>query len=152
MLLDDLYTYLGHQSGLVTIDWPLYLGYLPDEQDQCTGLFETGGMPADTLLRENERVSFQLRVRGNRFDYAVVRRKWQDYFDALQDSQPAAGYAYVQAAHLGPLVFGDPSGRVNMTANFLVMKARYIFTGASFPDIDSVPSIDDLSDVDNLQD
>ena len=124
MLLDNLYAYLGQQSGLVTSDWPLYTGYFPDSPDQCVGLFETGGMPADTLGRENERVTFQLRVRGNRFDYATVRRKWQDYFNALQDSQPAANVTYVQAAHMGPLEFGDPNGRVNFTANFIVMQSR----------------------------
>ena len=126
MLLDDLYTYLTAQSGLITTAWPLFLGYIPDESDQCVALFETGGMPPDTLNRENERVTFQMRVRGNRFDYATVRRKWQDVFEALQDSSPTSAYAFIQAAHLGPLEFGDPSGRVNMTANFRCMRSRTI--------------------------
>ena len=124
MLLDDLSTYLRQQSGLVTSDWPLYLSYLPDTQAKCVALFETGGMPPDTLGRENERVTFQLRVRGDRLDYQTVRRKWQDYFNALQDSQPAAGWALVQAMHAGPLVFNDPSGRPNATANFRCLKSR----------------------------
>jgi len=124
MLLDDLYTYLTQQSGLVTTAWPMYLGYLPDETDQCMGLFETGGFPADTLMRENERVTFQMRVRGGRLDYQTVRRKWQDVYNALQDSHPAAGYALVQSMAAGPLVFNDPSGRINMTANFRIYKTR----------------------------
>ena len=126
MLLDDLYSYLTTQSGLITTAWPLYLGYLPDETEQCVGLFETGGYPPDTLGRENERVTFQMRVRALRFDYSAGRRKWQDVFNALQDSQPAAGYAYVQAMHLGPMEFADPSGRVNFTGNFRCMKNRTI--------------------------
>lgn len=124
MLLDDLKTYLSQQSGLVTTAWPLYLGYLPDDNDQVIGLFETGGFPPDTLLRENELVTFQMRVRAARFDYVIARRKWQDLFNALQDSQPAAGYALVQAMHSGPLEFGDPMGRCNFTANFRCVKSR----------------------------
>ena len=124
MLLDDLQAYLIQQSGVVTVSWPLYLGYLPDERDQCMGLFETGGYPADTLLRENERVTFQVRVRGARLDYVTVRRKWQDVYNALQDSHPATGYAYVQSMAAGPLIFNDPAGRVNATANFRAYKTR----------------------------
>jgi len=126
MLLDDLATYLLHQSGVVTTAWPLYKGYLPDETDQVMGVFETGGMPPDTLGRENTRVTFMIQVRGARLDYQTVRQKWQEVFDALQDSSPKLGYALVQAAHDGPLVFTDPSGRVNMTANFRAIKGRYV--------------------------
>jgi hypothetical protein len=69
-------------------------------------------------------VTFLVHVRGNRLDYEAVRTKWKMIFDLLQDSTPAAGYAYVQAMHYGPLAFTDPSGRVNMTMNFRVLKAR----------------------------
>lgn len=124
MLLDDVASYLVAQSGIVSASWPLYKGYIPDETAQVIALFETGGLPSDTLGGENERVTFMARVRGARLDYQVVRLKWKDVFDALHDSRPAAGYAYVHAVTHGPLVFSDPSGRINMTANFNVMKSR----------------------------
>lgn len=125
MLLDDIYDYLTN-AYVVGGAWPCYKAYMPDETVQCVGIFETGGFPADTLLRENEPVTFQVRVRGNRLDYETVRRKWQDLFNLLQDSTPASGYAFVQAAHYGPLAFTDPSGRVNMTMNFRVLKSRTV--------------------------
>src|ERR1035441_4854842 len=110
MLLDDIYDFLSAEVGNST-GWMLFKSYLPDKPDQAISLFETGGMPADTMERENERVTFQLRVRGNRLDYPVVRRKWQDMFEALQDSLPAQGYILVQAMSYGPLVFTDPTDR-----------------------------------------
>lgn len=109
--------------------WPLFLGYMTDDQDQTVALYETGGFPADTLLRENQRVTFQLRVRGARRDYQNVRQKWQDLFNALQDTDWAStglvylpGVVFIQAMHYGPLVFTDDKGRVNMTVNFRVMR------------------------------
>lgn len=120
-LLDDIRTYLVTQ-GLVTAEWPCYEGYFPDDQNQMVSIFETGGMPADTLNRENERVTFQLRVRGPRLSYPVVRAQWLLLFDALQDSQPAPGYTLVQALHYGPMTFNDDRGRPNMISNFRVMK------------------------------
>ena len=125
MLLDDIYNYLtaqGYVNGAT--GWPLYEGYMPDDQDLTVALYETGGYPADTLLRENQRLTFQLRVRGSRRDYVRVRQKWQDLFNALQDSLDPllTDIALLQAMHYGPLVFTDDKGRVNMTANFRVMR------------------------------
>lgn len=125
MLLDDIYNYLT-AYGLVNgnTGWPCYEGYMPDDQDLTVALYETGGYPADTILRENQRLTFQLRVRGSRRDYARVRQKWQDLFNALQDSLDPllAGVCLLQAMHYGPLVFTDDKGRVNMTANFRVTR------------------------------
>jgi hypothetical protein len=125
MFLDDVYTYLtngGYVNGAT--GWPLYEGYMPDDQDLTVALYETGGYPADTILRENQRITFQLRVRGSRRDYARVRQKWQDLFNALQDANNPAlnGVALMQAMHYGPLVFTDDKGRVNMTVNFRVTR------------------------------
>jgi hypothetical protein len=127
MLLDDIYAYLT-DLGLVngTTRWPCYEGYMTDDQDQTVALYETGGFPADTLLRENQRVTFQIRVRGSRRDYATVRQKWQDLFNALQDAPTTTGHlpgvVFIQAMHYGPLVFTDDKSRVNMTVNFRVMR------------------------------
>jgi hypothetical protein len=125
MFLDDVYNYLtsaGYVNG--NTGWPCYEGYMPDDQDLTVALYETGGYPADTLARENQRLTFQLRVRGSRRDYARVRQKWQDLFNALQDALDPllTGIALMQAMHYGPLVFTDDKGRVNMTVNFRVTR------------------------------
>jgi hypothetical protein len=73
-------------------------------------------------------VTFQIRVRGSRRDYATVRQKWQDLFNALQDAPSGStgnllsGVTFIQAMHYGPLVFTDDKSRVNMTVNFRVMR------------------------------
>ena len=121
LLLDDIHDYLAANVGNST-GWLLFKSYMPDDQDQCVAIFETGGMPADTMERENERVTFQVCVRGSRFDYVTVRQKWQDLFEALQDSLPATGYILVQAMSYAPLVWNDPSGRINMSSNWRVTR------------------------------
>jgi hypothetical protein len=120
MMIDDIRTFLMEQ-GVVT---PIYLGYIPDDDDVLIVIFDTGGMPADTLGRENERRTFQVRNRASRLDYQKAYDDWKNLFDILQDSTPTPEYAFVQAIHYGPMMFNDDAGRPNMTANFRVMKAR----------------------------
>lgn len=129
-MLSDIRSYLIAQ-GLVegATGWKLYAGYFPDDQDQMVGLFDLPGMPADTLGRENRRLMFQLRVRAARLDYAVAVAKWQELFDALQDAQSSgvspdylAGYVFIQATSVSPMVFYDDNGRPNLTTGFRVMK------------------------------
>ena len=121
-LLDDIRAYLVSVPGIVSTTWPCYEGYFPDDQDTMIGIFETGGYPAAELNRENERVTFQTRVRADRLNYAVARQKWLDIFKALQDSTPASGYFLVQAIHYGPMFFNDDQGRPNFTTNWRVIK------------------------------
>ena len=134
MLLDNIAAYLiarGVSTGPTDQNWPLFLSFFSDDQDQMLGVFETGGLPADTLGRENERVTFQVRVRAGRLDYPTCRAKWKQIFDLLQDAQQTAGSPpllpnvyYIQAAHMGPMMFLDDKGRPNATANFHVMQKR----------------------------
>jgi len=127
-LMEQIYAYLtSHNAVNGSTGWPCYIGYMPDDQDQTVALYETGGFPADTLLRENQRVTFQMRVRGSRRDYANVRQKWQDIFNLLQDadqnvSPMLINVIFIQAMHYGPLVFSDDKSRVNMTVNYRVMR------------------------------
>ena len=135
MILTNIRDYLV-ALGLVegATGWKCYAGIMPDDQDQTIGIFETGGYPADTLGRENLRLTFQVRVRGRRLDYAVARAKWQELFDALQDAQsglvgspdPLEGYAFIQVLSQGPLHFNDANGRPNLTSNWRVMKSRTV--------------------------
>jgi hypothetical protein len=127
-ILNDIASYLT-DLGLVSPSYPIYQGYIPDDQDQMMAVFETGGMPPTELgigtdPRPNERVTFQFRVRGSRLNYAVTRAQWLACFNALQDSVLANPdvYAYIQAKHYGPIVFNDDRGRSNFISNFNCMK------------------------------
>ena len=130
MILDDIRDYLV-ANGYGTTAWPVYCGFFPNDTDQMIGLFQTGGMPADTLDRTNERVTFQVRVRAARLDYMSCYNTWLALFNLLQDAQQTSGspqfltgYYYIQALHFGPMSFSDDAGRPNQTMNFRVMKAR----------------------------
>lgn len=134
MLLDDIKAYLAGK-GLVdgATGWPCYIAFMPDDTDKCVGLFDSGGYPPDTLGRENERLTFQCRVRGVRFEYPEAHAEWKAIFDALQDAQegslaaspdPLAGYTYIQAMQQGPLHANDTNGRPNLSSNWRVMRAR----------------------------
>ena len=127
-LLDDIGDYLK-ATGTVSTGWALCLAYLSDDQDRVISLFETGGYPAMEINRDNERVTFQARVRGTRLDYAVARAKWQILFDALQDAQEVPGspillpgIVYIQAMQYGPMSMSDDKGRPNLISNFRVMR------------------------------
>ena len=124
-ILDDVRTYLIAQ-GAVPSGFSIYIGYIPDDGDRVISLYETGGYPADTLGRENERVTFQTRVRASRLDYVTCKTTWQGIFNSLQDSQLNLPNSYylIQCIHYGPLMFNDDKGRTNMTSNWKVVKAR----------------------------
>jgi hypothetical protein len=129
MLLDDIRAYLVAQ-GLAPADnnaappgtWLLFEAYMPDDTDDTMAVFPTIGLPALTLLREIEGLSFQFRVRGSRLNYLPTYNQWQACFNALQDSQPTPDYKLVQAVHYGPMFFNDDRGRPNFITNFRVIK------------------------------
>ena len=129
MMLDDVASYLT-AYGATDVNWPIYKGFLPDDASQAIAVFETGGYPPDTMERESENVTFQLRVRAARLDYVVGRAKWKQIFDLLQDAQHTtsptylSGYTFIQALHFGPLAFSDDKGRPNFCTNWRVKKAR----------------------------
>lgn len=130
MLLDDIYAYLVANGYGPNTSWPLCIGFFPDDSDQMIGLFPTGGYPADTMNRENERLTFQVRVRAARLNFAGCYTTWLAIFNLLQDAQQITidsvvylpGYTYIQALHYGPMFFNDDRGRSNMTANFRVLR------------------------------
>lgn len=123
MVIDDIYTYLTNLN-LVNgnTGWLCYESYFPDDQDQMVGLFETPGLPGWTQQSETERVAFQLRVRGTHLAYGLARAKWQQLFNAIQDSRPTSDYALIQTVHYGPMTFNDDRGRPNLISNFRVIK------------------------------
>jgi hypothetical protein len=135
MLLDDIHDYLFAQvtknnQPVIVPPWTVYEGYFPDDVDTTIGLFETGGFPADSLGRENIRVTFQTRVRADRLNYDIARQKWLDIFNALADADQntlpgyLSGYYYIQYMAAGPMFFNDDRGRPNFTSNWRVYMQR----------------------------
>jgi hypothetical protein len=131
-LLDDIYAYLN-ANGIPPTGWVLYEGFFADDQDQVIAIFDTGGMPFDTMAREYEHVTFQVRCRASKLDYVTCRTMWQTVFNLLQDAHQTSGsplllpgYALIQCLHAGPLTFLDDKGRPNSTMNFRVYKTRTV--------------------------
>lgn len=129
MILDKLKAYLD-AMGATSLLWPCYEGYLPDTMDQVIAVFETGGYPPDTLERDTETITIQLRVRGAKLDYAVVRAKWLECFNLLEDANAMVspslltGVVFIQAMQFGANCFFDENGRPNFITNFRVYQYR----------------------------
>lgn len=104
--------------------WKCWIGFAPDTTDRIVSLHATGGFPQDTLLNENLRPTFQVRVRGQRLDYSVCEAKWREVFTCLQNADLSSeGIFLVQAMTSGPLEFYDEKERINMSANFQVVQS-----------------------------
>lgn len=129
MILDDVVTYLN-AMGAGSVLWPIYEAFLPDDSDQAVAMFEAGGYPPETMERECETVSIQLRVRGSKLDYGTARAKWLECFNLLQDAQASAGSPHLLPGVVfiigpsGPMTFLDPKGRPNFTTTFRVKRYR----------------------------
>ncbi len=130
MLLDQIYNKLLTDGVINGTTWKCFIGFLPDEQDQCIGLFETGGLPPDKINRETTMPTFQVRVRASKLSYADCRNKWQDVFRSLQDANqtglspdPLQKIYLMQAMQTAPIVVFDEKQRPNMTVNFRVIMA-----------------------------
>lgn len=130
-LLEDIRFKLQVDNVFDGSTWKCYLGYMPDEQNQVIGIFESGGLPSNTLNRENTLPSFQVRIRASQQDYVVCRNKWQAVYNSLQDASESngspetlVGYYLIQALASAPLVWTDELQRVNMSVNFRVIKSK----------------------------
>ncbi len=110
--------------------WRCFLNFLPDVQDQIVSLHLTGGFPQDTLGNENVVQTFQVLVRAGDRDFTVCENKWWEMFNSLQDADFTATPVSDETIYLcqamasGPMIFSDNNERVNMTANFRVIRQR----------------------------
>lgn len=124
-LLDDIGGKLI-ADGLVEGDtgWKLYKSYLPPTPDQAVIIYEfPGPEPDQTTGTAYEYPSFQIFVRGNVFEYDVVRIKIKEIFNSLNNAD-IAGYNYIYASDSGPLLDTyDKENRPTLFWSFRTMKA-----------------------------
>lgn len=125
-LLDDLIAHL-EAEGVVggSTGWTAYASYLPDTPNRVIAVFETGGgEPDQTDGTPYDLPTFQVRGRAGPHEYALLRDKMQDVFEALNNATPA-GFVYIFATTSGPLDLGrDTNERPHLSWNFRCMRQR----------------------------
>ncbi len=129
--LDDVRDYLiatGVCGG--STNWPIYLAYLTDDQDQTVSLFTTGGTAPETLDETFLRVGMQIRVRAGKLAFSEAYNKWKDCFTALQHAREGTfgstltGFIYILAVQVEPISFTDENGRINLASGWDILIAK----------------------------
>ncbi len=116
--------------------WGEFAGYLPPTPDKVIVVFETPGLiPEIVKVGSSEQAydepGFQIRGRGDGFDYGPLREKMGEVYRALHDADMDTvttgdpQYVLIRAVQSGPLPLGlDNASRVGMTWNFEAMRER----------------------------
>lgn len=124
-LLDDVLSTLVTAGVVDDSSWYGFKSYMPPTPDQSIAVFETPGEdPDQSDGTAYDLPGFQVRIRGEKFEYDVARTKAEAVFSALNNAT-ISGYVYVFAATSAPLPMGyDKSDRPELSWNFRCMKAR----------------------------
>lgn len=103
-------------AGVVTTDWPCYIGYAPDDDGRYVALIGTGGFQQDTHDARNRLPTFQVSVRAGMLEYAECTAKIEAARSALEN-QDLSGVRLLHA--MGePLPWNDARNRTVMSLNF----------------------------------
>lgn len=121
-LLDDIKTRLDAESvtGGAT-GWSAFTSFLPTDPDKAVAVFETGGDTPEMAMGGTNypKPTFQVRIRGESFEYETARQKAQDAINALH--RYSVNNQTFFAIQSGPLSIGnDENDRPNLTVNFRV--------------------------------
>jgi|TARA_Y100000310_G_scaffold85390_1_gene82255 hypothetical protein len=142
MLLDDIGDILS-TGGIGTVasteDWGIFYGFLPPSPDRAVAIFETAGNESIRAMSSGpgeapaEQPRFQVRVRGEVYDYVEARRKARDCFNLLDQlggvTVNATRYLWVSALQ-SPFALGlDDNNRPSVVCNFSVVKGLSTDTG-----------------------
>ena len=121
-MLSDIGTYLQSQ-GIGTLGADLFLGFMPDQPDNCIALFEYAGSPPD-LHWNGEYPGLQVRVRNK--SYAAARIKIGEAMTALHGlhEQTLSGtrYLLIKARGSPEILKRDANNRVELFVNFEIIK------------------------------
>lgn len=114
-LLDTVRTALT-TAGVVTADWPCYIGYAPDDGSRYLTLIPTGGFAQDTHDARNRLPTFQVSVRAGLLEFAECVAKIEAARAALEN----ADLTEVRLLHAmsEPLQWNDARNRTVMSLNF----------------------------------
>lgn len=129
MLLDDIATYL-QQQGAGTVGTDIFKGFLPDQPDNCIGLFEYAGSPTELTMGTGDAVLERpgLQVRARNKSYSAARSKLDEVVTALHGlaNETLGGKRYLLIrANQSPESIGmDASNRNELVVNFSVLKER----------------------------
>ena len=124
-ILDELQTKLisdnvaGGSTG-----WGIGKAYMPDssaqDDSQFIALYERGG---EYPRKEHERLRVQVLVRGNPYEYGVVRDKAVSIISSLDDTT-ISGVVFIYLANSIELFSYDTNNRPIVSINFDVLTQR----------------------------
>lgn len=115
-LLDTVRTALT-TAGVVTADWPCYIGYAPDDDGRYVTLISTGGFAQDTHDSRNRLPTFQVSVRAGMLEHAECTAKIEAARAALENVVDLTEVRLLHA--MGePLQWNDALNRTVMSLNF----------------------------------
>lgn len=134
-MLSDIGTYLQSQ-GVGSLGADLFLGFMPDQPDNCIVLFEYAGSPPD-LHWNGEYPGLQVRVRNK--SYAAARTKIEDAMKKLHGlhEQMLSGtrYLLIKARGSPEVLKRDANNRVELFVNFEIMREEVDLVWDDFRDI-----------------
>jgi hypothetical protein len=131
-LLDDIKAALiaqgvGVSDTTSAEEWPIFLGSMPDGQDQAITILELPGDQPESIWRLDH-PAFQVMVRGKPYEYNTARTKLQEAFEALHASEEnltGSDYVVLLASTSGPISLGnDDNFRPRLLQAFNVTKNR----------------------------
>jgi len=130
-MLDDILDFLedeGHVSG--SSGWVGVAGDEPPSPDACITVRETGGPPPEqppegSSETMQDQVTFQVRGRGEKEGYELLRTKMGDIYGSLHGGDLGTDFLEVRATQGAPFYIGrDNSDRPLMTWNYEARRER----------------------------
>lgn len=124
-ILDEIQTKLTSDNvvGGAT-GWGVGKGYMPDsssqDDSQFVALYERGG---EYPRKEHERLRIQVLIRGNAYEYGVVRSKAASVISSLDDAT-LTGVVFIYLASSVELFAYDTNNRPIISLNFDVFTQR----------------------------
>lgn len=102
MIIDDIADYLVGQGLGLTLGTNFFKGYMPDDVDNCVGIFDTGGIEPDRDIPTGD-PTFQILVRNS--SYAAAHTLIHSISDLLhQKRNETLGTTYYYFIYL----MGEP--------------------------------------------
>lgn len=133
-MLEEIGTVLSTQniaSSSGAGGWLLALSQMPDStalQDRVVALTQTPGRPSGADRIEADEFGFQVRVRGNAWDWAATEAKAMDVYKALHGLTPGSysGFHYIGIWADQPpfLLHYDESNRPHVVNNYRALRSR----------------------------